>query len=359
MSPISSLQIIGSKQFGGAENFFIRMHNAIQDRSDLTSIAVTSPDSELVSALRPSVSTIPMRSVFDPFSYFGLKRLIRNTQPDIVQTWMGRATRLVKLPPSKGPVHVARLGGFYNPKQYQHAHALVGNTLSICDYLVREGVPSERVSFISNFVSIPAPTPEAELQVLRQKLGLSQDDLVVFALGRLHENKGFDTLIKAFSDLPAEVNGRSLHLLIAGDGPLADEITQQVAESSAASRIQLLGWQRDTTPYFHLADLFVCPSRHEPLGNVILEAWAHGLPVVSTRTHGALELVEPDVSGFLVEIDDAKAMGVAMEQALTASEADLHAVSAAGVRVLSERFSETVILSAYHNLYEQLLQKGR
>ena len=359
MTHIATLQIIGSKKLGGAESFFVRLHEALVRSESLRSVAITPPTSELCDSLVEPMATSPMRSVFDPFSRFGLSRLIKQYQPDIVQTWMGRATRLVHLDSSKGPVHVARLGGFYDPKQYQHAHALVGNTQSICDFLVQSGVPSAKVSFISNFVAVPEATPKETLQTIRNELQLPDEAVIIFSLGRLHHNKAFDTLIKAVEQLALQYQDRPVHLLIAGDGPLKSELAHLAATSSLANQIHWLGWQRNPTPYFHLADFFVCPSRHEPLGNVLLEAWAHACPVVSTRSHGALELIEDGVSGLLCDVDDAQQMASQMLTMLQVSEEQRQSLIDQGAKVLDLRFSERVILASYQNLYEQLLKRSR
>lgn len=354
----STLQIIGSKKLGGAESFFVRLHRALNE-SAIPSTAVTPPTSELNAALAAPLRHAPMRSVFDPFSHLALRSLIRREQPDIVQTWMGRATRLVHLAPGKGPVHVARLGGFYDPAQYRHAHALVGNTRGICDFLIREGVAANKVHFISNFVPEPRTAEPTEVNALRQGLGLPASARVIFALGRLHENKGFDTLIRAFEQLPAELDGRPLHLLIAGEGPLRADLDALVAQSEAASRIHLPGWQRDAIPSFALAELFVCPSRHEPLGNVILEAWANRVPVVSTRSDGALELIEDERSGLLVDIDQPGEMAQVMQRVLLADQVQRDALVSAGQQTLQGRFSQSVIVDAYRDLYQQLLAGKR
>lgn len=358
MSRIQTLQIIGSKKLGGAESFFVRLHQAFNQTNDLGSTAIVPHRSELLSSLSAPVATSAMRSVFDPLSRFSLGALIRREQPDIVQTWMGRATRLVHLRPGKGPVHVARLGGFYNPDHYRHVHALVGNTRGICDYLIRHGYPADRVHYISNFVPPPEPVEAEQLQQWKIRLNL-KDDLVIFALGRLHTNKAFDTLLDAFSALPEEIGGRRVKLLLAGDGPLADQLKDQASKSTASNRIHFLGWQSDPAPFFAMADLFVCPSRHEPLGNVILEGWAHGVPVVSTRSDGALELMTDGSDGVLTEVDACEELTAAMQQVLTASDDQKAAMISAGRCTLEQRFGQKAIVSAYHALYEQLLAGAR
>ena len=351
-SVIHTMQIIGSARMGGAENFFLRLHKALNE-SGIPSLAVTRKGSELTDLVQGAGITARMGNVFDPFSRWSLSRAIKLHRPDIVQTWMGRATRLVHLKPQQRPAHVARLGGFYDPVQYRHAHALVGNTRGICDFLIREGVPTEKVHYIGNFVQ---PTPEVApelVQQWREKLGLNADDRVIFALGRLHPNKGFDTLISAFSSLPAAAGAP--HLVIAGDGPLAEQLDQQITQSSAAARIHRVGWQQQTDALFAMADLFVCPSRHEPLGNVILEAWGHGLPVLSTMSDGALELITPDENGVLTPIDEPEPMAAAITFLMSLPKDQLVELGRAGSAELLRHHSQDSVVAQYAALYRQLM----
>jgi len=354
MSTPKTLQIIGSSRPGGAENFFLRLHQAL-NQAGMPSVALTRTGSALTPLVDGPGDTARMGNVFDPFSRWSVARAIRRHQPDIVQTWMGRATRLVHLRPGRRPAHVARLGGFYNPDHYRHAHALVGNTRGICDFLIREGVPADRVHHIGNFVPRPAPVSGEELAGWRARLGLTEDALVVLALGRLHPNKGFDVLVEAFGQMPGEVGGRPVHLLLAGDGPLAASLDGQIADSPARGRIHRLGWQQQTDALYALSDLFVCPSRHEPLGNVILEAWAHGCPVVTTATDGALELVTSGVDGLLVPIDQAGPMAASMAAVLTMAEPERAALAQAGSAALEKGHGERVVVEQYRSLYDDLM----
>ena len=83
---------------------------------------------------------LPMRIVGDPISRLEVSRLIGRRRPHIVQTYTGRATRLTRLSRQNESVHVARLGGYYKVGGYRHAHAWIGNTKGICDYLVAAGL---------------------------------------------------------------------------------------------------------------------------------------------------------------------------------------------------------------------------
>ncbi|HKJ72218.1 MAG TPA: glycosyltransferase, partial [Gammaproteobacteria bacterium] len=313
------------------------------------------PHSAVAAQLDPAVvQAVPMRSVWDLAARRRIGKAARRFNADIVQTYMGRATRLTHLRPGRRPVHVARLGGYYDLKGYRHAHAWVGNTRGICDYLVRGGLPARRVFPIGNFVEAAAPADPAELQRLRTALGLPADALVVTALGRLHPNKGFADLLTAFSDLPAAVGERPVHLIVVGDGPLAAELRSQATELDLDRRLHWAGWQNDPAPYYELADLFVCPSRHEPLGNVILEAWSHGLPVLATRSLGAEELIRDQDTGALVPVGDPHALSHAMA-GLLRDEGARHALAGAGTAEVRRSHSREAVVGAYRAMYGELL----
>ena len=79
------------------------------------------------------------------------------------------------------------------------------------------------------------------------------------------------------------------------------------ARLGIADRVRFLGWREDVPRLLARADLLVCPSLHEPLGNVVIEAWSAGLPVVATASDGPAGLIEDGVSGILVPLPDSPA----------------------------------------------------
>ena len=291
----------------------------------------------------------------DVFSMLRIRRLVRQHRPVVVQTYMGRASRLTRLGWSN-VAHVARLGGYYRPGSYRHVDMLIGNTLGVCDYLVDQGFARERVAHIGNFVTSPQPGPTGKIESLRRRLDLSQDALVVFSLGRFITKKGFADLLDAFAAVPSEVGGRPTVLVLAGDGALREELEARAESLGIAARVRWLGWVREPDPHFRLADIFVCPSLHEPLGNVILEAWNHGLPVISTRTKGALELIEPGVTGSFTDISDPAGLTSAIRR-LAESPEKVQAMGQAGLEVVRARHSPEVVVGAYRELYRRISRR--
>lgn len=348
-----TLHIIGGRKLGGAERFFVRLVNALAARGEPV-VALTVAGGEIDAALVPAVPRhhAPMAGVWDLWSRLRIGRAAAHF--DLVQTYMGRATRLTHLPRGQRPVHLARLGGYYDLKGYRHAHAWVANTRGICDYLVRAGLPAERVFHIGNFVDQAPVQSPARLNALRRGLGLPDDARIVLGLGRLHPNKGFADLLAAFARLPADLHGRPLRLVLVGDGPLRAALQREAERLGIGPRTVWAGWQYDPAPWFQMADLFVCPSRHEPLGNVILEAWANGVPVLATRTAGPLELIEDGQDGLLTPVGDPARLAEDIRQALGLKASQRDALIAAGRAKLARDHSEAAIVGAYVDLYERL-----
>lgn len=358
---VTSIHVLGSHQLGGADWFFIRLVEALQ-RAGHPSMVVIRADSPVRQQLSPQIEQLhlPLASKWDVYSRWRLTRLIRARRPDVVQTYMGRATRLTHLPAGSHALHVARLGGYYRiDGYYRHAQAWVGNTQDICDYLVKEGLPRERVFHIGNFVPQPRRVEADELQALRARLKLPPQAFVVFALGRMVEKKGFQDLLEAFARLDAQVDGRPLVLLLAGDGGHREALEQASQSLGLDGRVYWAGWQNDTTPFFALGDVFVCPSRHEPLGNVILEAWQHGLPVLSTANEGARELVRDGENALLAPLNDPAGLAEALQRMLALSPAERQRLADAGHATVQREHSEQGVVAAYLALYQRLRPTAR
>ncbi len=357
---VSSIHVLGSHQLGGADRFFIRLVEALQ-RAGHPSLAVIRADSPVAQVFSPEIEQVhlPMASKWDLYSRWRLTRLIRQRQPDVVQTYMGRATRLTRLPAGSRALHVARLGGYYKiDGYYRHAHAWVGNTQDICDFLVKQGLPPQRVFYIGNFVPEPRQVSADEVRALRAHLALADNAFVIFALGRMVPKKGFRDLLEAFARLEPLLGGRPLELLIAGDGSQRESLEQTAHQLGVASRVHWAGWQNDTTPFFALGDVFVCPSRHEPLGNVILEAWQHRLPVLSTRNEGAQSLVRDGENALLAPLADPAGLADALQRMLSMSTAQRERLADAGHATVMREHNEQAVVAAYLALYEKLRPGG-
>ena len=352
----TSIHIIGSRHSGGAEMFFIRLVNALDEAGHQVS-TISRAGSMVSKGLASSIEQahVGMYNVRDPLSRLHISRIIRKKDPDIVQTYMGRATRLTRVPKGGRTIHVSRLGGFYKLDGYRHANAWVGNTGSICDYLIENGFPADRVFKIPNFVERSATPPAQVLRSLRDKLGIPEDAFIIVGVGRFMEKKGFRYLVEAFHQLPEHIQGRPTHLLIAGSGPEEKKLVSQAARLNLNTRVHWAGWQTDPGPCYALGDVFVCPSLHEPLGNVILEAWSQGIPVISTLTHGALELVQDGTNGLLVPCGNAEAISEAVKTLFLSGDSLAKELACSGLSLIEKKYSKNAVVRSYLELYDHLL----
>jgi len=350
--------MVGSKALGGAERWFTRFCSALAERGAPTELAFRI-GSELDSVELPDlpVHRLPFLTVWDPVSRGAVARLIRRTKPDIVQTYMGRATRLTRLSSCTGPVHVARLGGYYALHPYRHAHAWIGNTKGLCDWMVQQGLPASRVFHIYNFVDPPRPAEPERIRELRDELGIPADAWVLVTAGRFVPVKGHVNLLEAMSLLPVQIAGRPLRLVLLGEGVLGPRLRDQAAQAGIRERVVWAGWQTDPGPYYQLADLVVFPSlEQETLGNVILEAWIWSKPLVTSRFRGAREIARHGEDAWCVPCGDGPALARAVEEVLRDPALAAALVERGRERAASE-FGREPIMDQYLLLYRRLAEQ--
>jgi glycosyltransferase involved in cell wall biosynthesis len=115
-----------------------------------------------------------------------------------------------------------------------------------------------------------------------------------------------------------------------------------------AERVAFLGWRQDIGPLLAACEVFVCPSRHEPLGNVVLEAWSAARPLVAAAAQGPVELVEDGVTGLLVPKDDPAALADALGRVL-ADPARAAALAAAGRAEFERAHAEAPVLARWRD----------
>lgn len=356
---VDSLHIIGSSGSGGAERFYRRLIRGLLDGGH-TATAVVRPRSCLDDELDKEIPRqhVAMRNKFDLLSMWQIRDIIKRQQPAIVQSYMTRATVLTRLKARTSTVHVARLGGYYSIANFAHAHAWIGNTHGICDYLIRGGLPAERVFYIGNFVEQPIAVVHAQKMQLRRQLGIADDAFVFISAGRLVEKKGFAVLLDAFARLTRQQHARPLSLIVLGAGPEQDRLQQLAAQLQIASQVIFTGWQAQPEPFIELADVFISAAHQEPLGNVILEAWAQQKPVIATRSQGALELIDEGVTGMLVPLADSSALAQAMQVTLI-DESLRQGMALAGLQTVRKQFSKQRIIDQYIELYALLARSVR
>lgn len=350
-----SLQMVASKALGGAERWFVRFSLALAELGVPVEAAIRSGSGLDGLDYGPlTVHRLPYRTTWDPLSRRAVTRLIREVRPEVVQTYMGRATRLTRLPRGTRPIHLARLGGYYDLGPFRHAHGWIGNTKRLCDWMVQNGLPADRVYHIYNFAEPMRPVAPEQVAALKAAHAIPEEAWVLVALGRLVTFKGHRHLIDAAARLPETVAGRPLRLVIVGDGPLGPKLQRQAVDVGQDRRILWTGWQTDPSAYLQMADMIVFPSLEgEPMGNVILEAWAWGKPLVTAGFWGAREIVRHGEDAWVVPCADCAGLATGIETVLQDPALRAHLVANGRQRIAGE-FSREVIVDQYLALYRRL-----
>ncbi len=174
----------------------------------------------------------------------------------------------------------------------------------------------------------------------------------VLALGRVVEKKGFDLLVDAFAHTDSA--RRTADLVIAGTGAALEDLRRRAADLGVADRVHFVGRldRGEVAGAMAGAELFVMPSRLEPFGIVILEAWRAGTAVVATNRGGPPELVRDGKDGVLVDPFDRAAFGAVLERLLGDDDLRRSVAEAGRARVAS--FAWPAIAERYRRVYSSV-----
>lgn len=256
-------------------------------------------------------------------SVLSLVRFLRSQKPDVVlaiggaanvkfslaRLFAGGRSRVVLSYHGRSDVGRGRLGHLsYSlaPWLARRADAIVCVSDGLLDHLRDDwNAPPDKLTRIYNPVSVENAIPASANDLL-------QRPPIVLSVGRLNPEKGYAALIEALPYLHPDAK-----LMIFGEGPDRENLMAHAERLGVADRLALPGYQDNPWPCYTQARCFVLTSRKEAFGNVVVEALASGLPVVSTRSGGPDEILDHGRFGPLVENDDIDALAHAINSVLS------------------------------------------
>jgi glycosyltransferase involved in cell wall biosynthesis len=315
VAPIRVHALIDTLAVGGAETVLADLAAAAPAAGIELSVGVLKAvdDAHTTARLRaagvePQLVGIPPH--LGPGAFLAVRRQLAAVAPDVVHTHLGYAdllggpaARSLGLP-TVATLHAHAWPG--SPRERVKLHAMrlarracAARVVAVSEsaraaYLDGNADRAGRVVVVRNGIRDGAK-PGAGV-ALRAQLGVGADELVVAMVSSLRPEKGHDVAIAAARRL-LEREPR-LRLLVAGDGPLRDELAR--AAAPLGDRAVLTGYRPDVMAVLDAADVLLHPSRHDALPTAIIEAMAASTPVVATRVGGIVELVQDGVSGVLV-----------------------------------------------------------
>lgn len=340
------MQIIAGSKNGGAENFFVRLAIALSEFK-INQKIITRPNCIRVPKLISSNLSVTEAKFGSNLDY-KTDKIIRHEfkifLPDIVISWMNRATfHTTRSLKKERFIHVARLGGYYNLKYYKNCDYLIANTKGILKWLESSNLDNVGLHYIPNFVESFDTS-----NIAKNGHKNNAENINLFSAGRFHKNKGFDILLKSI------VNLKFVFLSIAGDGPLKNDLVNLSKQLGIDDRVSFLGWREDISELFNKSDIFVCPSRHEPLGNVILEAWANKTPVIAADSHGPKELISNNENGILFPIDNVSLLSNSIK-ALAFDSKKRQKLIENGYISFKKNFTRDLVAKNYINFFQRII----
>ncbi|HTI67827.1 MAG TPA: glycosyltransferase [Caulobacteraceae bacterium] len=333
------LHLLGSPGDGGAETYFLHLVAALaaDGLGQAAALHANAGRERALGDLGVPAFVLPYDAPFDFVTGRRIRRLAQELPARVLLQWMNRAGRVV---PRRGPwARIGRLGGYYDLKYYKGCDLLVGNTRDIVRHIVGGGWPAERAVYIPNFAAAGGEPAQS-----RAALDTPEGAPLLLAMGRLHKVKGHDVSLKALARLP------EAWLWIAGSGPAEHELKALAARLGVAGRVRFLGWRDDAAALYRAADVCLFPSRYEPLGNTVIQAWAHEAPIVAAASQGPGVLIRDGEDGLLTPIDDDEALAAGARRLI--HDRDLAGrLAAAGRERVATEFAKAPVVAQWREIF--------
>ena len=292
-----------------------------------------------------------------------LRRKVREIDPDVVISFLDQTSilTLISLTKTSYPVLVSeqnnpcmsyiysgRLWEKLRRLTYPNAAMVISTSKGVDDYF--DWLPKTKKAVIYN----PLAPINDDLNTTNLIKGADQNKKWIVAMGRLIYQKGFDILLSAFQKIANRHS--NWQLLILGEGELRLELENLRENLGLTDRVLFPGSISNPFPILKKSKLFVLSSRFEGFGNVLIEAMACGLPVISTDCpSGPREIIRHEVDGILVPNENVEALAAAMER-LMSDEQELQRLATHAPQV-TERFSLEKATENWEAVIAEVLRK--
>ncbi len=367
--------IIKATRISGAERHLLFLLAGLRERGvDARLIILVEPANpmdEMVSAAEARqipIMRLPIGRDYDLPLLWRLRRALAQIKPDIVHTHLIHAdlygavgAKLARVSTVVSSRHLDDAFR-YRPRWRRINRglwAMIDGGIAISAAMKQfalevEEAPADKVHVVlygMDYKWLSDQDIQAARQRLRAELNLSADAQALGMACRLVEQKGIPYALEALRRIRAGFP--RAHLVIAGDGELADELRRLASRLGVADRVHWLGWRADAAELMAAFDVFLLPSLHEGFGLVLLEAMARRAPIVASRVGAIPEIVIDGETGILVEPRNAEALAQAMTHLLN-DRALRKYMGLLGAARLEEHFSVERMVARTITVYEKV-----
>jgi glycosyltransferase involved in cell wall biosynthesis len=281
------------------------------------------------------VDLIDERFRFDVRVVEELKRVVERKRPDVIQTHNVKSHFIMRLSGLWRDIPwIAFHHGYtttdlkmrtYNQLDrwsLRKAHRVVTMNKIFAEQLMQAGASRKGMRILHNAIDVESilNVNLEEAIKLKTRLGIAEEENVIIAIGRLSQEKGQIDLIRAFATLLQQQAKLQTKLVIVGEGPEREKLEQEINLLKIKEHVVFAGQVSDVKPFYAIADLMVLPSHSEGSPNVLLEAMAANVPVVTTSVGGVPEIATDKENALFVEARNSKALAQAISQLLNDRE---------------------------------------
>jgi len=219
------------------------------------------------------------------------------------------------------------------------------------------GVPEEKIAIIPNGIDLSEYAELPPKGVFKKKFNIPEDKRIILYLGRIHEIKGVDILIKAYASLAKKINFKDTLLVIAGpdDGYLSE--AKALAHTLRVSdSVRFVGplYGRDKLAAYVDSEFCVLPSRYETFPMALLEAYACAKPIVASNVGGLRELIVDGETGLLFEVGDFRQLAEKMLYLLDKGEKAAE-IGGKARKLVEEKYSLDKVVDDLEELYMEVV----
>lgn len=371
--PLGIVHVVLSLDVGGLERVvldLIREGNLRGHRSSVLCLERRGALAPRAEAMGAAVTALGKPPGLRPWLVPRIASALRTLAPEVVHThqigallYAGPAARRAGVPALVHTEHTNNLGTVRSPGRkariwllWSLAARRAGRfccvSRDIAEAAIRSrAVPRRKVAVVANGVA--ARDGEAgDPAAVRAEFGIPAGAPLVGTVGRLAEVKRQDVLIRGFARLAERVPGA--HLLLIGDGPEAGRLRELAGATGVGDRIHFAGYRPDARRCLAAMDVFALTSRMEGMPLAILEAWAEGVPVVSSAVGGVRTLITPGEDALLFESGDDAGLADAVGRILGDPDR-AGRIGRAGRDRVAREFDAGVMFEAYEREYRALL----
>ncbi len=348
---------------GGGERHLADLANALARRGHEVYAALRprSPlAAELTEVPSENIFAVRLRNALDVRSAHALARFVYARQIEVVHAHVARDYPLAAMAAwrnRRAKLIVTRHVLFRLNRLHALTLARASRVIAVSraverSLLAQKILPPRKVTVIPNGIDFSRFDTDNTREEFRRQLQVAPGSLLVGTVGELKRQKGQEDFLRAAAVVAR--GDESAHFIIAGGGERRAALEQLAAELQLKNRVSFTGWVDEVAPLLRALDVYVSASHTESFGLAIVEAMAAGLPVVTTATEGAREIIDDEETGLVVPVGDHAALASSILRLLK-NETERARLGQSASAAARERFSLDRMVDATEKVYEEMM----